>query len=551
MSPAKSYGVVYTPDALSEFVADILYEEWVFGLKDTPRSFHVLDPACGEASLLKALEAKALKDGLSGNFTGVDVDETAIIQAARESKNPSMEFYAFDAILPEDRAGSTMDYWKEKFPVIDMIIANPPWSSEKIYDNKKLNEAGFKLNVGQFDSYILFVELCLNLLTDQGICAFILPDSIFSGENKELRKYLAQKTQIKIIARLGEKLFPDVNRAVSILVIKKAAPSSDTVTKCFRLATEQRKAFLSGKSSLLAFYHKEMHKVKQSRFTRNVNFSFDVDTRQTEEELLYKIKRERIIWSNIFHFGRGVEISKKGELVFCPQCGMAQTFTGKQKESGKKKCKWCAEDIELTDLDVHKIIRSTPVEGYQKIYVGENVQRYGLRGEKYIKLNVEGINYKEPELYTSPKILIRKTGLGINACIDDSGAYISQTVYTCFYKQYLDLPLEYYLGILNSRVMFYYYLKIYGENEWKSHPYITKDILFSLPVKSPDSAKEALCRQIAELARQLNMSYIRDKDLELEAMIMELYKISREEERQIKESLNNMPDLGAINHMKF
>lgn len=70
-----------------------------------------------------------------------------------------------------------------------------------------------------------------------------------------------------------------------------------------------------------------------------------------------------------------------------------------------------------------------------------------------------------------PKIVIRKTGLGINAFLDMESTYISQTVYSC---QYIDRknsdPIEYYLALLNSRVIYYYYLKKYGENDGKHIP---------------------------------------------------------------------------------
>ena len=42
--------------------------------------------------------------------------------------------------------------------------------------------------------------------------AFIIPDSLFDAQNERLRKFLVEKTQIKVIARLGEKIFDEVTR---------------------------------------------------------------------------------------------------------------------------------------------------------------------------------------------------------------------------------------------------------------------------------------------------------------------------------------------------
>lgn len=136
------------------------------------------------------------------------------------------------------------------------------------------------------------------------------------------------------------------------------------------------------------------------------------------------------------------------------------------------------------------------------IYVGENIRRYGINGECYIRPNIEGINYKNRDLYNPPKLLIRKTGLGIYGAIDYTGSMTSQTVYILKYAdQDNATPLEYYLALLNSRVVYYYYLKVYGENEWKSHPYLTKQIIYALPIR-PYVADE-LDQMIVQLATNL------------------------------------------------
>ena len=99
-------------------------------------------------------------------------------------------------------------------PKISAVIANPPWSSEKIYSKKDLYNAGFVLTTGQYDSYVLFFELAYKILKDEGVMAFIIPDSIFEAQNQLLRKFLTENTQIKVIARLGEKIFKKIDLKV-------------------------------------------------------------------------------------------------------------------------------------------------------------------------------------------------------------------------------------------------------------------------------------------------------------------------------------------------
>lgn len=543
MIDKRKYGIVYTPDKLARFVSRLIIEEGNLNNKD---AITVLDPACGEGALLVAMSEEMKAKGL---YYGIDVDKDTIIKNTA-NLNVNATFILGDFILPQNEK-SSWEYWKEEIGTINCIIANPPWSSDKLYEKEKLRKAGYKHIEGQYDAYVLFIESCLKLLEDNGICAFILPDSIFAGENKKLRKMLCKKTSICVVARLGEKLFKDVNRATSVLILKKKKPAEDSLTKCFRLSTDERKMFLKDSIDLYECYHKSVHTVKQSRFAETEECLFDLDILEEDEQLIKKIESDKIKWREIFSFGRGVEISKTGKVVVCQKCNMAQGFTNKQEKERQKKCRNCGETIQINKDSIQKIVFDEENDKkMKKIYVGENLHRYEFRGNRYIRLDVPGINYKNSALYVPPKILIRKTGLGIDACIDNESTYISQTIYSC---QYLDkeneTPMEYYLALLNSRVIYYYYIKEYGENEWKSHPYFTKDILFSLPIKK--YVKTELTEQIVFLAKKMLQKYDRTIDLALESKVMELYELTEQEKAKIKKAINELPNLGAINEMKF
>lgn len=247
----QKYGVVYTPHTLSDFVATLLKR--VVGSQPLKA---VLDPASGECSLLNA--AKNVF-GDTCEYIGIDVDQNAV--------NSTKDIFTIihnDAILPHNVKRPTADYWKGKLPAINAIIANPPWSSEKIYERSTLEKAGYTLVAGQYDSYVLFIELAYNILCDNGVMAFIIPDSLFDAQNERLRKFLLENTQIKIIARLGEKIFDEVNRATTVIICKKASPSPDNETICFRLSTDARKDYLAGKGSLTSFFDKSNHSVMQA-----------------------------------------------------------------------------------------------------------------------------------------------------------------------------------------------------------------------------------------------------------------------------------------------
>ena len=552
MYSCDNYGVVYTPRKLAAFVADLIIDEGLISRNGSGNNINILDPACGEGILLEELKNKLKRENVNSTHCfGVDVDSNVITSNKNIYDEKNYTFIMQNSILPSTKI-TAYNYWIHRLKNISCVIANPPWSSEKIFSREDLNKAGYQFDVGQYDSYVLFIELCLKIVHADALLAFIIPDSLFSGENKALRKFLLENTEIKIVARLGEKLFPNVNRATSVIILKNRKPNESSKTKCYRLDTSARKDFLEGKLELHKNFNEKYHTVLQSRFLENQNYVFDIDAREEEEILLNKIEIDKINWKKIFRFGRGVEISKLGTVVTCEHCGMTQGYSKKQPELGVKKCQFCEKEIILSNTRVFKIISDTPKKDFTPMYVGENLHRYHFDGIRYIRPNIKGINYKDEKQYHPPKILIRKTGLGIYACIDYQSTYTSQTIYSV---NYLDnktcVPLEYYLGVLNSRLIYYYYLKKYGENEWKSHPYLTKDIVFSLPIKSVTKANFELILQIAEKVKMLQGQYNRELDMEIEKLVMELYEISNDETAIICEELNSLPDLSAINQMKL
>lgn len=126
----------------------------------------------------------------------------------------------------------------------------------------------------------------------------------------------------------------------------------------------------------------------------------------------------------------------------------------------------------------------------------------------------------------------------------------SQTVYILKYTNPNNAtPLEYYLALLNSRVVYYYYLKVYGENEWKSHPYLTKQIIYTLPIRP--YVGDELDKQIVQLATELMHGYDHNRDLQLEELIMRKYGITGEEKQLISDEMNRLPNLSAVNNMKM
>lgn len=537
----QKIGVVYTPPELSKFLTQLCKdaaEQAKLQVKN------ILDPACGEGALLK--EAMRSFDNKAATI-GIDIDPRPLQSISNVSR-----VYCTNTLIP-DRKGTMLasEYWKNTLPDIDLVLANPPWTTEHFYDNFTLQKAGISMARGQYDAYELFIELSLQIVKDNGICGFIIPDSLFDSDKMRLREYLAQNTQLLLIARLGEKLFPGINRATTILIIKKTKPEQKSKTICFRLSTEGRKEVINRRTSLYEQYELGCHTVKQKRFLSNPRYSFDIDTKDEEESLLLKIRNQKYNLGETLKFSRGVEASKRGEIIICPFCGHMQKSSSHHNSKEIFACQNCKNTFEVTQDNVQSLIENQPCSNSHKIYVGEDVNRYRTFNRKYIKLDVDGIDYKTSDTYSGNKILIRKTGMGIKAVLDENNNYTLQTVYILkplvSFQSSLD-ELYYYVALINSRIVYYYYLKVYGENEWKSHPYLTKEIIFTLPISKFEGSE--LDRQISYYSKLLHKDYDYDTDIKLEDLIAQKYKLNDGDRLSIKRELNKLPNLSAINEMK-
>jgi len=221
------------------------------------------------------------------------------------------------------------------------------------------------------------------------------------------------------------------------------------------------------------------HKIPQKRFFANPKFLFDIDCRDSETELITILQSTGFTFSSIVDNSRGAEISKKGIVLQCNHCLLHLPYP----KAREPKCPHCKKKLHLDSLPPDNIIFSHNGNGTKKLKVGEDLSRYFSITKRWIDITKEGINYKNYDLYKGSKILVRKTGVGITASLDNEEAITNQVVYILKLKEQWQefLTIEFVLAVLNSRIITYYLLKKYGEIEWRSHPYLTQGILIDLP----------------------------------------------------------------------
>ncbi len=236
------------------------YKDWLFNLK-------ILDPACGSGAFLNQaleyliIEHKKLQDDLllmgdlfaiyiveesvlENNLYGVDINEDAVEIAKlslwlRTAKKGRVLTRLADKIkcgnsLMDDK--SVVDnafVWKEEFLEVfanggfDVVIGNPPYidseSMTKTYrEERKWIAKNYKTAKGNWDIFIPFVELGLNLLKDSKYLSFIIPNKILSAKyGIELRKYINKNYSLTEIFDLSINNVFDIDVYPVIIILEK------------------------------------------------------------------------------------------------------------------------------------------------------------------------------------------------------------------------------------------------------------------------------------------------------------------------------------------
>lgn len=564
MEVKKANGVFYTPNNFATYVADKLIGYFLEDSATTKnanlQNIRIIDPACGDGELLVALwESFKRTKGFSSHLQtkdilcGVDLDSEAI--GKTYSRTGGANLITANALAPMGSGA------KEGWNILrhelaadngfDLLIANPPWGADLSSFDKEL-DGEFSLKKGQFDSSDLFIELALSIVKPGGYFAFIIPDSLFSDDREALRALLLRRTELKFIGRFGEKIFEGINRACAVIICKNAIPLYNNDVDCVRLTPELRKEILSGRIKFSDAEAMLIHSVPQARFVSNRKLLLDIDAKEDEERLLKTIGNANSHIKDYLDSSRGVELSKSGKVCQCDKCHSWMPLPS----SKSPQCAHCKAEIDLTKALITSIISKKKFPGSKPILVGESIKRYVISSRYWIKLETEGINYKDISLYYEPKILVRKTGVGITAAIDYSKSLTNQVVYIFRMKPEARNfpPLEFILAIMNSRVIYYYLAKKYGEIEWRSHPYLTQKQVLDLPLpnlQTPNAKKAWLA--ITKMIRPYLKSGrdIPSKvDARIESLIAELYGLTKGDYELIYRTLNSNQNLLPVQALK-
>jgi len=494
-----------------------------------------------------------------------------------------------------------------------IVVGNPPWGADLAGVSSELSS--YELAQGQYDSYELFIERALELLPEGGRLGYVVPDSILHlPEHEPARKMLLYQTTIEHLIKLGEGVFEDVFRAAVAVVARKGSSDPDHKVSAAIIVKADRTELLH--KDVNGQYRKTIDdverahgdEVRQARFLDNDHAAFDIYTKEADEPVRAKINARPLSWSTIMWTGRGVEMTKKGLIVQCPSCTTWNNIPRQKKDKTfeKKTCSnpYCKYEFEYDAKAIKATIVAEDPAGFPQskpFVTGENINRYKILKRLHIdtsraktlpkcpaceqcdptwaditvgktwhcsncgntfgrsavvRVAKVGINYKGPDFYAPPKLLVRKTGRGIYATIDESDAMTNQVVFIFRLKENLQgeeagYSLYYVLGVLNSKTMLYEFYKRTADIEWRSFPYLTQKTIKELPIPRidfDDAKQKTLHDEIAKMAaKAVGANDISPEgDDALESLVMELFGLSPDERTHVRRELAEIERYGAL-----
>ena len=413
---------------------------------------------------------------------------------------------------------------------------------------KRIKASEFKTIQGQVDSFELFMELAIKIVKKGGYFGFIVPDSILNHGKSILRGILLKQTQIMFISRLGEKIFPKINRACVVIICKNSPPTKNTIVDCFRLSSKDRSKILEGHLSFEKAESSSFHKVPQERFRTNPTQRFDIDLKESETKLLKKFNKFNKKIKDALSSSRGVELGSSGLICRCPNCSAWSPLSKKEKII----CRTCNQEFKTSEIK--SIIHPKKISNSVMLINGHDLKRYVCKGSQWITLGVKGINYKPKTDYKGPKILVRKTGIGITAALDYSDVYTNQVVYILKNRNPQENNLEFFIGLINSRAYYFYLAKSFGELEWKSHPYLTQVQILNLPI--PDINLEQNTKIIRAITTLLSPTLKEiggitpEIDLKVELLIGKMLSLNKNDYKIIFNAIEDSDNLLPIRDLK-
>jgi tRNA1(Val) A37 N6-methylase TrmN6 len=407
--------------------------------------------------------------------------------------------------------------WRFEFPEVlnedgdfigfDVVIENPPYvfARENFSDSiKKYFIENYPTSQYQVNLFFLFIEKTINILKKNGSFSLIIPNSLLMVSSaKSLRKYLLSETSLTEIINLMGYTFEGVNVETIIISGTKTSFSDSDKIEIF---SNNGHDFIYEQSK------------KQGIFKKNEGFELNIFSDKESDLIIQKLN----------------ENSEKLDNLVSIKTGL------KAYQSGKGKPKQTPEIVKRRPFDYKfKYNEST-----YKYLEGKDVNRFGITWSGgYLHY---GIHLAEPRIYLGKKIIIReitsKYPHSIFATYSEEDFVFNISNIAIVEKAEVNISLKYVLGVLNSKLMSYYFIKNTAKSVRKMFPKLILEDLRKFPFKNCLMEQQ---QPIIELVNRILVSKKEDintdttaLESQIDQLVYQLYDLTEEEIKIVEESVS-------------
>ncbi|MCP4401196.1 MAG: N-6 DNA methylase, partial [bacterium] len=407
--------------------------------------------------------------------------------------------------------------WESEFSEImqcggfNTVIGNPPYVRSQFLDSESKDylSKSYSAPAYQPDTFAFFLQKGIDLLEHQGVLGYIIPNGILTNTYyARLRRYILDKTAVKVIVDLKDGVF--------------ATASVDT--SIFILCREYDVNLLKGNRVKIGEHLAKIHKdvltpsnsVEQSVFLKTSDYTFNTKMDAISFDVAQKITLGSIEIREFFEVKAGMKVRKN--------------FVANEQSDAR----------------------------YKPFLLGGNIKPYSLKWsrkwvcyDKQLEKKFTNQAFRDESIFlSSPKLLIRQI-MGqerIYATIDSEKYYADQTLYILQPKKN-KYSLFYILGLLCSKVMTFYFSKTLADGK-QTFPKIKGAQIKQLPIHIIDFVELSekfqhdkiveFVEQMLDLHRQLQDAkmpqaqtmltrQIEATDRQIDRLVYELYGLTEEE----------------------
>jgi len=386
----------------------------------------------------------------------------------------------------------------------DFVVGNPPYLEAKKMDSntKKLcKETCPNVANGAFDLFVCFIDKGLRLLKTNGKLGYIFPNKfLIANYAKKMREELLDKYTIKEIIDVSEcEIFENVSVYPVIMVIQNKKPQDNLVKTAEKVVSIKE---LDNKSFITT-------EIEQNVYKRDDLVFFILPSDKKQNSILTKLLNDR--YKTLDNY-----LTMKWTISF-HATGLREKFLFSEKPNS---------------TFAKKLIGGKSFAG------NDDINRYNLKwGGWWINYDEELARKQKNQLppkslFEQEKLVICQNSLRLRATYDNKHYYCKDTFFVAslLEDRKKDFELKFFLAILNSKLLHFYYGNIYkGTHIAGGYLHYLIGYLYSLPVAEPTKKQQtSIVNLVNKILKTKEKDEFEKLDNKIDELIYDLYDLDQE-----------------------